>query len=29
MVEAPEQETCQKYVDSVVKVIRDKGYAID
>ena len=27
MVEAPEQETCQKYVDEVVAVIRQKGYA--
>lgn len=26
MVEAPTEEMCQKYVDSVVKVIRDKGY---
>ena len=29
MVEAPEHETCQKYVDSVVEVIRDKGYAVE
>ena len=28
MVEAPEQETCQKYVDQVVEVIRNKGYAV-
>ena len=28
-VEAPEQETCQTYVDRVVKVIRDKGYAVE
>ena len=27
MVEAPEQETCQQYVDEVVAVIRRKGYA--
>jgi phosphoglucosamine mutase len=26
MVEAPTEEICQKYVDSVVKVIQDKGY---
>ena len=26
MVEAPEQETCQKYVDEVVEVIRAKGH---
>ena len=26
MVEAPEQETCQKYVDEVVDVIRAKGH---
>ena len=26
MVEAPEQETCQKYVDEVVEVIRTKGH---
>ena len=29
MVEAPEHEICQKYVDSVVQVIRDKGYAVE
>ena len=29
MVEAPEQETCQKYVDEVVEVIRAKGHVID
>ena len=27
MVEAPEHETCQKYVDEVVSVIQRKGYA--
>ena len=27
MVEAPEQETCQQYVDEVVAVIRERGYA--
>ena len=26
MVEAPEQETCQKYVDEVVEVLRAKGH---
>lgn len=26
MVEAPEQETCQQYVDEVVEVIRAKGH---
>ncbi len=26
MVEAPSKETCQKYVDQVVEVIRQKGY---
>ena len=26
MVEAPEQETCQRYVDEVVAVIREKGH---
>lgn len=26
MVEAPSKETCQKYVDQVVNVIREKGY---
>ena len=29
MVEAPEQETCQKYVDEVVAVIQQKGYAAE
>ena len=29
MVEAPEHETCQKYVDEVVAVIRQKGYAVE
>ena len=29
MVEAPDKETCQKHVDSVVNVIREKGYAVD
>ena len=28
MVEAPEQETCQKYVDEVVEVIRAKGHIV-
>ena len=28
MVEAPEQETCQKYVDEVVDVIRAKGHIV-
>lgn len=28
MVEAPDHDTCQKYVDEVVKVINDKGYAV-
>ena len=28
MVEAPEHETCQKYVQQVVDVIKAKGYAI-
>ena len=26
MVEAPEHDTCQKYVDEVVNVICEKGY---
>ena len=26
MVEAPEKETCSKYVNSVVDVIKSKGY---
>lgn len=29
MVEAPEQETCQKYVNRVVEVICAKGYAVE
>ena len=29
MVEAPEQETCQNYVDEVVAVIQQKGYAAE
>ena len=29
MVEAPEQEICQQYVDEVVEVIRTKGHVID
>ena len=29
MVEAPEQQTCQTYVDQVVAVIREKGYAVE
>ncbi len=28
MVEADTQETCEKYVDSVIEVIKEKGYAI-
>ena len=28
MLEAPDHDTCQKYVDEVVKVINDKGYAV-
>ena len=28
MVEAATEETCQKYVDSVVDVIRRKGHAV-
>ncbi len=28
MVEAEDKETCQRYVDDVVKVIRDKGYTL-
>ena len=28
MVEAPEQETCQQYVDEVVEVIRAKGHIV-
>jgi len=27
MVEAESKEICQEYVDSVVKVIKDKGHA--
>lgn len=26
MVEAPDHDTCQKYVDEVVNVIGEKGY---
>ena len=29
MVEAPEQETCQKYVDEVVRTIRSKGFSCE
>ena len=28
MVEAPDHDTCQKYVDEVVDVIRDRGYSL-
>lgn len=28
MVEAPEHEICQKYVDEVVTVIKTKGYSV-
>ena len=28
MVEAPEQETCQQYVDEVVEIIRAKGHVV-
>ena len=28
MVEAPDHDTCQKYVSQVVEVIRSKGYAV-
>ena len=28
MVEAPDHDVCQKYVDEVIKVINDKGYAV-
>ena len=28
MVEAPSEETCREYVDSVVGVIRDRGYGV-
>ena len=28
MVEAPEHDTCQKYVSQVVEVIKSKGYAV-
>lgn len=28
MVEAPDHDVCQKYVDKVIKVINDKGYAV-
>ena len=27
MVEAPEQETCQQYVDEVVRTIKSKGFS--
>ena len=29
MVEAPEQETCQKYVDEVVRTIKSKGFSCE
>ena len=29
MVEAPDHDTCQKYVSEVVDVIRDRGYGAD
>ena len=29
MVEAPEVESCQKYVDGVVEVIQEKGYVTE
>ena len=28
MVEAPDHDTCQKYVSQVVEVIKSKGYAV-
>lgn len=28
MVEAPDHDVYQKYVDEVIKVINDKGYAV-
>ena len=28
MVEAPEEETCQKYVDEVVAILQEKGYVV-
>ena len=28
MVEAPDHDTCQKYVSEVVDVIRDRGYSL-
>ena len=28
MVEAPDHDTCQKYVSQVVEVIKNKGYAV-
>ena len=28
MVEAPDHDTCQKYVSEVVDVIRDRGYGL-
>ena len=29
MVEAPSEETCREYVDSVVDVIKAKGYCVE
>ena len=29
MVEAPEEETCQKYVDEVVAILQEKGYVVE
>jgi phosphoglucosamine mutase len=28
MVEAPDPDTCQKYVSQVVEVIKSKGYVV-
>ena len=28
MVEAPDHDTCQKYVSQIVEVIKNKGYAV-
>ena len=28
MVEAPDHDTCQRYVSQVVEVIKNKGYAV-
>ena len=28
MVEAPDHDTCQKYVSQVVEVIKNQGYAV-